>query len=251
MLKQIADAMKISLKECASVEDPTEYTKALLGVLTRYKTNIFKMIYKDGDIWQDPKELIQFRIGTTFRTRAGFDKKPMIIDRGQTLLYINALIPDPTGPVNKENVRNLTVSVNDIVDIDKLLNLTPNCYKSVALQREEGDEDDISIPGLYHSLDRGADEVYVFTIQLNSGVDQAAEEEAYIIKSLAMSSDARLSLNEIKLREDNERKKIRDAAAERVRLAREEEGRQIQLSRLRGSLSAKGSTGPSPRSFLG
>lgn len=249
MLKQIAAAMKISLKECAAVEDPTEYTKAILGVLTRYKTNIFKMIYKDGEIWQDPKELIQFRIGTSFRTRAGFDKKPLIIDRNPIMLYINVLIPDPTGPVNKENVRNLAVRVCDVIDMDKLLMLTPDCYLPVA---EQTGEYNIDIPGLYHNLDRGPDEVYTFTIQLNAGVDAYAEEEAYLIKSISMNGDPRLSLLEIRTKEDKERTDRLEAIKAKNRREAEESRRQSQFDQLRKSIDVtRKKTGNVARSFLG
>lgn len=249
MLKQIAAAMKISLKECAAVEDPAEYTKAVLGVLTRYKTNIFKMIYKDGDIFQDPKELIQFRIATSFRTRAGFDRTPLFLDRNPIMLYINVLIPDPTGPVNKENVRNLAVRVCDVVNVEKLLMLTPDCYVPVA---DQSGEYGVNIPGLYHNLDRGPDEIYTFSIQLNSGVDALAEEEAYLIKSLSMNGDPRLSLQEIRTKEDKERTDRLEAIKAVNRRNTEEQRRQAQFDSLRKSIDiTRKKTGNVARSFLG
>lgn len=198
MLNQIAAALKLSLKECNKIEDPKEYVSEIVATLTRYKTNIFKMICDSGSkLHHDPKELIQFRIGTSFRSTCGFDRVPRLQSRDISILYISALIPNEAGVMNREKVKSVSIDVSDIIDQEKLLGLVPNCHRPVAEVAEAGEQDRVEIPDLYFSMERGPDEINSFIIQFNANVYRSAELESYLQKVVDIPSDPRKTLNQL------------------------------------------------------
>lgn len=203
MLNQIAAALKISLAECKDIKDPTEYANAIVATLTRYKTNIFRMICKEMHVHQDPKEIIQFRIGGSFRSVQGFNKRPSIHSSDIVVLYIGVIFPNPEGRMNREKIASLSVDITDIIDQEKILGLTPNCHMNCADAYKAGIKDDTDVPGLYHSMERGADEVNSFIFQFNSCVSEDAEMEIYLNKAVNMPNDPRKSINELNGVKDN------------------------------------------------
>lgn len=197
MLNQIAAALKISLAECKDIQDPTEYANAIVATLTRYKTNIFKMICKEMTVHQDPKEIIQFRIGGSFRSVQGFNKRASIHSSDIVVLYIGVIFPNPEGRMNREKIASLSVDITDIIDQEKILGLTPNCHMNCADAQKAGIKDEIEVPGLYHSMERGADDINSFIFQFNSRVAEEMEMEIYLAKAVNMPNDPRKSINEL------------------------------------------------------
>lgn len=207
MINQIVEALKISLKQCNKIDSPVAYAQEVLNTISRYKTNIFKIQSKDPNIFQDPKELFQIRIGTSWRTKPDMMRRACITDRSPVLLYVNGYIPDASGPINKERNFNVSVDISDIIDIDKLNQIKTDWYRlAEPIGRAKLDEDDdsddstaLDMQGIYFVTDRTINEIIDFNIQFNANISHSVLRDYHEKVAAKMANDPKLS-NEILVR---------------------------------------------------
>lgn len=198
MIDQIVAALKISLNECNKISNPTEYTKEIVATLSRYKTNLFKMLAKEDNFEQDPKEAIQLRIGSSWRTKPALFSKIRIIDSSPVILYVNGTAVDPRGRMNREKVYNKAYDISDIIDIEKIVGIKTDWYTTSTSPKKDEDEEaetTSSIDGMYLSLDRRPEDIIEFNLQFNGSVYYSAMREHQDRSASRMASDANVSLN--------------------------------------------------------
>lgn len=211
MINQILDAMKISLAECMKYEDPAEYIYQINQVLNRYKSNIYKAIGKQTGWRYDNKEFINFRIMTSWTTRPMYTGDPVISQRSPIMLYCNGFTPT-TERVNKEDAFNTAVDISDVVSLDRIASIRNDYhtrpamsaikdYKSEVQMVSDKHDDSEDTLSLIFTAEAGANDNYVFNLQLNSVVYKAITDVEYIQQAKNIVSHPSLSLKEIAARE--------------------------------------------------
>lgn len=222
MISTIVNAMKISLAECKQYQDPATYIHELNQVLNRYKTNIFKLTGDKEKMLYDPKELINFRLYTSWRTRPTFRREATIVERFPIMLHASGFIPRPGERRNFETTHSLAVDVSDIIDLDKIASLKTDYYQGLTVTTNSNyiTEDKIleNTLGLeaadqcsmYFTAEKAVDEVINFSFQLNSFVYSSVINEHQLKSAASMAGDVQKTQRriDIEARQEEERARL-------------------------------------------
>lgn len=178
MINQILAALRISLGECNKYEDPAEYIYELNQVLNRYKTNLFKMIPNKELLAYDPKELFNIQIKANWRSQPDYKRRTTILDRAPVMLHFIGFLPEIGRRLNLEKNVSKAIDISDIIDLDRISGLKTDYYTRRTVDSEFQDEETIieetigyhkaNKCSLYWNAERTADDVIVFSIQLNA-----------------------------------------------------------------------------------
>ena len=182
----IIAALKQSLARCQKYEEPAEYVYQLNQVLNRFKTNLYKFITEDTLYEQDPKEFIQFRIATGWRTGLGFNGLPRFLDSSPITLYVNGHVPNVQRQ-NKDCVFHKAVVIDDVIDIHRIRGIKEDYYTGALMSNSNyvteqeliifANPEAVNNVSMYFHSDKVADDVIVFNFQLNALVYQEAIKE--------------------------------------------------------------------------
>lgn len=182
----IIAALKQSLARCQKYEEPAEYVYQLNQVLNRFKTNLYNFITEDTIYEQDPKEFIQFRIATGWRTGLGFNGAPRFLDHSPIILYVSGHIPNVQRQ-NKDCTFHKAVIINDVIDIHRIRGIKEDYYTGAVMSNNSyvteqelmifANPEAVNNVSMYFQSDKIADDIIVFNFQLNALVYQEAIKE--------------------------------------------------------------------------